>query len=50
MVLGHAKFLHGNVAGSAHAEAVDPEDFALGADVFPPKSGDACLDGDAFMA
>ena len=49
-VLGHAEFLHHGVARGADAEAVDAEDLALGADVFPPQAGDAGFDGDALGA
>ena len=42
---GHAEFFHDGVAGGADAEAVDAEDFAFGADVFPPDVRDPGLDG-----
>ena len=43
MLLGHPEFLHDRVARGAEAEAVDGEDLAVEADVFPPQAGDGTL-------
>ena len=44
MLLGHAEFLHHHLARRAHAEAVDAERLAFGADVIPPQIGHAGFD------
>jgi hypothetical protein len=50
-VLGsHPQLFHDGVSRGGDAEAVDAEDFAFGADVFPPEGADAGFDGDAVGA
>lgn len=47
---GDAEFFEDGVARGANAEAVDTDDLALSADVFPPEAGDTGFDGDTLGA